>query len=228
MPRRKQRKSTNEVEQRAAENTIKRSKSSGQAWINHNRGAKTRSSSTIRQEAKPIHHKNSNAHQRKTAPSGPRRARQLERIRGSKRSMQALRRLLRVAMICSLFAGGALNAQDAFQTTGEEQSDQEDKDQRRYLDCQYGQGKWISLIFSPGSSVAVGMINDGAPIFYTSLLSGSRLTLTPRQPGKKLNINLSSLTIRREWYLTDGVGNAGTGECTKGQAPDSGFADDDF
>ncbi len=99
---------------------------------------------------------------------------------------------------------------------------------KQYLDCQYGQGKWISLMFSPGSSLAVGQINDGAPVFFTSLLSGSRLTLTPRQPGKKLTINLNSMIIHREWYLRDGAGSAGTGECVKGEVADSTFSDDDF
>ena len=83
-------------------------------------------------------------------------------------------------------------------------------------------------MFSPGSSLAVGQINDGAPVFFTSLQSGSRLTLTPRQPGKKLTINLNSLIIHREWYLRDGAGSAGTGECVKAKVADSTFSDDDF
>ena len=102
------------------------------------------------------------------------------------------------------------------------------EDNKQYLDCQYGQGKWISLMFAPGSSLAVGQINDGAPVFFTSLLSGSRLTLTPRQPGKRLTINLNSLIIHREWYLRDGAGSAGTGECVKGEVADSTFSDNDF
>ena len=101
-------------------------------------------------------------------------------------------------------------------------------DEKKYLDCQYGQGKWISITYSPGSSLAVGQINDGAPVFFTSLLSGNRLSLTPRQPGKKLTINLSSLIVTREWYLRDGAGSAGTGECVKGETADSTFSDDDF
>ena len=147
--------------------------------------------------------------------------------------MQFSKHLRQTFLTCALLFSSCLPlcAQGEFDGSKEndfEQTDETNQNGRQYLDCQYGQGKWISIMFSPGSSLAVGQINDGAPVFFTALLSGSRLTLTPRQPGKKLTINLSSLIVNREWYLSDGAGSAGTGECSKGQAPDSSFSDEDF
>jgi hypothetical protein len=142
--------------------------------------------------------------------------------------MKPLVRLSQLLLTCTLLFTASFFNQAVSQNQEEDNFGNQKVDSRQYLDCQYGQGKWISLMFSPGSSLAVGQINDGAPVFFTSLQSGSRLTLTPRQPGKKLTINLSSLIIHREWYLRDGAGSAGTGECVKGEVADSAFSDNDF
>ena len=145
----------------------------------------------------------------------------IRRIRAAQ--MPPLPKLGLLLAFILLFSAGAYSEEATEDDFGNSTSDE-----KKYLDCQYGQGKWISITFSPGSSLAVGQINDGAPVFFTSLLSGNRLSLTPRQPGKKLTINLSSLIVNREWYLRDGAGNAGTGECVKGEVEDSTFSDDDF
>ena len=142
--------------------------------------------------------------------------------------MKPLVRLSRLLLTCTLLFTANVFNQAVSQNQEEDNFGNQKGDSRQYLDCQYGQGKWISLMFSLGSSLAVGQINDGAPIFFTSLQSGSRLTLTPRQPGKKLTINLNSLIIHREWYLRDVAGSAGTGECVKAKVADSTFSDDDF
>lgn len=142
--------------------------------------------------------------------------------------MKPLVRLSQLLLTCTLLFTSSIFNQAVSQNQEEDNFGNQKGDSKQYLDCQYGQGKWISLMFSPGSSLAVGQINDGAPVFFTSLKSGSRLTLTPRQPGKKLTINLNSLIIHREWYLRDGARSAGTGECVKGEVADSTFSDDDF
>ena len=142
--------------------------------------------------------------------------------------MKSLVKLSQLLLTCTLLVTASVFNQAISQNQEDDNFGNQKGDSKQYLDCQYGQGKWISLMFSPGSSLAVGQINDGAPVFFTSLQSGSRLTLTPRQPGKKLTINLNSLIIHREWYLLAGAASAGTGECVKGQVADSTFSDDDF
>lgn len=122
-----------------------------------------------------------------------------------------------------------LSANDGFGSEETEKDAITSKDGRFYLDCQYGEGKWISLIFSPSSNLAIGQVNDGQPIYYTSMYSGSSVTLTPRRAGKKLKINLQSNIIQREWYLGNAVGSAGTGECEKAAPPnDDAFAESGF
>jgi hypothetical protein len=142
--------------------------------------------------------------------------------------MKSLVKLSQLLLTCTLLVTASVFNQAISQNQEDDNFGNQKGDSKQYLDCQYGQGKWISLMFSPGSSLAVGQINDGAPVFFTSLQSGSRLTLTPRQPGKRLTINLNSLIIHREWYLRDGAASAGTGECVKGEVADSTFSDDDF
>ena len=122
-----------------------------------------------------------------------------------------------------------LSINDGFESEESEKDSLTPKNGKFYLDCQYGEGKWISLVFSPSSNLAIGQINDGQPIYYTSMYSGSSVTLTPRRAGKKLKINLQSNIIQREWYLRDAVGSAGTGECEEAAPPnDDAFAESGF
>jgi hypothetical protein len=97
-----------------------------------------------------------------------------------------------------------------------------------YLDCQFGQGKWISLTIQPGSNLAMGQINDGSPMLYTALHEAESVVLTPRQPGKKLTINLQTYIITREWYLKSAAGSAGTGECENSIKENNSFIDNAF
>lgn len=92
-------------------------------------------------------------------------------------------------------------------------SNQDEEENTIYLDCQYGQGKWISLTIQTGSNIATGEINDGTPLLFTAVHGSESVSLTPRKAGKKLIINLQTKTIQREWYLKKAVGNAGSGEC---------------
>ena len=97
-----------------------------------------------------------------------------------------------------------------------------------YLDCQYGQGKWISLTIQTGSNIATGEINDGTPLLFTAVHGSESVSLTPRKAGKKLIINLQTKTIQREWYLKKSVGSAGSGECESNRNEDNEFTNYSF
>lgn len=105
---------------------------------------------------------------------------------------------------------------------------QDEKGNTVYLDCQYGQGKWISLTIQTGSNIATGEINDGTPLLFTAVHGSESVSLTPRKAGKKLIINLQTKTIQREWYLKKAVGSAGSGECEWNTSEDNEFTNYSF
>ena len=109
-------------------------------------------------------------------------------------------------------------------------SNQDEEENTIYLDCQYGQGKWISLTIQTGSNIATGEINDGTPLLFTAVHGSESVSLTPRKAGKKLIINLQTKTIQREWYLKKAVGNAWSGECesTSNTGEENEFTNNSF
>ena len=105
---------------------------------------------------------------------------------------------------------------------------QDEEENTIYLDCQYGQGKWISLTIQTGSDIATGEINDGTPLIFTAVHGSESVSLTPRKAGKKLIINLQTKTIQREWYLKKAVGSAGSGECELNTGEENEFTNNSF
>lgn len=107
-------------------------------------------------------------------------------------------------------------------------SNQDEKENTIYLDCQYGQGKWISLTIQTDSNIATGEINDGTPLLFTAVHGSESVSLTPRKAGKKLIINLQTKTVQREWYLKKAVGSAGSGECESNTGGENEFTNNSF